>query len=171
MTPTVEILCGDCGEMLRGMPAGSVDCIVTSPPYYGLRDYGVRGQIGLEETPQEYVERLVGVFREARRVLSDAGTLWLNLGDSYSHGGCGARDAERWPKQSRNDHIARHAKKNTGVKPKELLGIPWRVALALQADAAQHAYGRGSTTEAALEAAIAEMHKLYKPTPKCGMFD
>ena len=81
---TVRILIGDVREKLRELPNESVHCAVTSPPYYGLRDYGVAGQIGLETTPQEYVETLVDVFREARRALRDDGTLWLNLGDSYA---------------------------------------------------------------------------------------
>jgi DNA modification methylase len=80
----VTLLLGDALETLRTLPDGSVDCIVTSPPYYGLRDYGVPGQYGLEASPAEYVERLCDVFREARRVLADDGTLWLNLGDSYA---------------------------------------------------------------------------------------
>lgn len=101
---------GDVISCLRKIPEKSVNTIVTSPPYWGLRDYGVDGQIGLEKTPEEYITKLVNVFREARRVLRDDGTLWLNLGDSYSSTtGC-------------------------GLKPKNLIGIPWRVALALQAD-------------------------------------
>jgi site-specific DNA-methyltransferase (adenine-specific) len=88
---------------MRDMPDCSVQCCVTSPPYWGLRDYGHEGQIGLEATPEDYVERIVAVFREVRRVLKDDGTLWLNLGDSYADG-------------------------------KQLVGIPWRVAFALQAD-------------------------------------
>lgn len=92
-------------------------------------------KIGNEETPKEYVARLVKLFREVRRVLKDDGVLWLNLGDSYSHGGCGARDHEKWPKQSRNDHMPRHKKKKkTGLKPKDLIGIPWTSALALRDD-------------------------------------
>lgn len=91
-------------------------------------------QIGLEETPAEYVEKLVRVFRECRRVLRDDGVLYLNLGDSYAGGGCGTRDPERWPKQSRNDHMPTHAKKNTGMKDKDQLGIPHRVYFALQDD-------------------------------------
>lgn len=84
---TVRILIGDCRETLRTLPDASVHCCVTSPPYYGLRDYGVADQIGLEPTPDAYVAELVGVFREVRRVLRDDGTAWLNLGDSYSGGG------------------------------------------------------------------------------------
>lgn len=87
MTPAHQILVGDCLELLRAMPARSVHCCITSPPYFGLRDYGVDGQIGLEQTPAEFVSRLVEVFREVRRVLRDDGTLWLNLGDSYANDG------------------------------------------------------------------------------------
>jgi site-specific DNA-methyltransferase (adenine-specific) len=100
---TYRIIQGDCIEGMRQIADESVHCVVTSPPYYGLRDYGVDGQIGLEESPEAYVARLVDVFREVRRILRDDGTVWLNLGDSY------------------------------GAK-KQLLGIPWRVAFALQAD-------------------------------------
>ena len=131
---TVTSLHGDCREVLRGLPDASVHCCVTSPPYYGLRDYGVDGQIGLEPTPDDYVAQLVEVFREVRRVLRPDATCWLNMGDSYAGGGCGARDADRWPKQSRNDHVVRHAKKRTGLKDKDLIGIPWMVAFALRAD-------------------------------------
>jgi DNA modification methylase len=116
------------------MPAKSVHCVVTSPPYWGLRDYKVHGQIGLEATIQEYVGNLVEVFREVWDLLCNDGTVWLNLGDSYSHGGNGSRDSERWPKQSRNDHKIEHSKKQTSLKPKDLCGVPWRVAFALQAD-------------------------------------
>jgi len=98
----ITIYKGDCREVLANLPDQSVDCCVTSPPYFGLRDYGRKSQIGLEPTPEEFVEALVEVFREVRRVLSDDGTVWLNLGDSY--------------------------------KNKQLIGIPWRVAFALQAD-------------------------------------
>lgn len=117
-----------------GMRAGTVQTCVTSPPYFGLRDYEVDGQIGHEATPDEYVARLVDVFRAVRRVLRDDGTVWLNLGDSYAGGGSGSRDPEIWPKQSRNDHRVEHAKGKTGLKRKNLIGIPWRVAFALQAD-------------------------------------
>src|SRR5690606_29190569 len=114
---------------------------ITSPPYFGLRDYGVDGQIGLEETPQEYVERLVAVFREVRRVLRDDGTLWLNLGDSYaSQGGAhGGRNDNQRGVGARRVHAAGGGAQAArappdGLKPKELVGIPWRVAFALQAD-------------------------------------
>jgi len=132
----IRIYCVDVMDGLRGLPDESVHCAVTSPPYWGLRDYGVDGQVGLEKTPEEYVARMVGIFREVRRVLRDDGTFWLNIGDSYASGGCGARDAERWPKQSRNDHRVEHSHKAAaaGIKPKDLVGIPWRLAFALQAD-------------------------------------
>jgi DNA methylase len=98
-----EILCGDALAVLRRLPAASVHSVVTSPPYWGLRDYGVKGQIGLEKTPEEYVARLVEIFHEVRRVLRDDGTLWLNLGDSYATGAgkvgnCpgGGKQGERW---------------------------------------------------------------------------
>jgi len=131
---TWDILVGDALTTLGQLPDGSVQCCVTSPPYFGLRDYGIEGQIGLEDDLGGYVSRLVDVGREVRRVLADNGTFWLNLGDSYASGGCGARDAERWPTQSRNDHMPKHAKRGTDLKPKDLIGIPWRVAFALQAD-------------------------------------
>ena len=127
------VICGDVLDRLPEIPNGSVNCCVTSPPYWGLRDYGVEGQLGLEKTPEEYVAKMVAVFREVWRVLRDDGTLWLNMGDSYM--GCypGIRDAERWPKQSTNDHRPEFTKQG-GLPAKNLCGIPWRVAFALQAD-------------------------------------
>src|SRR4051812_16138448 len=101
---TITILTGCCLSILSTLPARSVHTCVTSPPYWGLRDYGIAGQLGLEDTPEEFTSNMVALFREVRRVLRDDGTLWLNLGDSYAHGGCGSRDSARWPKQSRNDH-------------------------------------------------------------------
>lgn len=126
----VRVLTGDCREMLRTLPAESVHCVVTSPPYWGLRDYGVAGQLGLEATYPEYVACLVEVFREVRRVLRDDGTLWLNLGDSYA--------ANRGYQVPDSKHVdVGNSKGSTvpaGLKPKDLCGIPWRVAFALQAD-------------------------------------
>src|SRR5471030_1128572 len=122
--PDVDLCCGDVLEVLKTIPSETVHCCITSPPYYGLRDYGVHGQIGLEETPEEYVERLVGVFREVRRVLRFDGTLWVNIGDSYAGSGKGRS-------------IAGHLRKTQGgpgVKPKDLIGIPWMLAFALRAD-------------------------------------
>jgi site-specific DNA-methyltransferase (cytosine-N4-specific) len=125
---------GDVREQLALLPAGSVNCIVTSPPYYGLRDYGVGGQIGLEPSPAEYVAEMVAVFREARRVLADDGVLWLNIGDSYSSAGgmegVGPNalvGSTRRQSTGRTRPIADRPQKN-------LLGIPWRVAFALQDD-------------------------------------
>jgi DNA modification methylase len=103
MVTAARILVGDVRQRLQELPDGSVQCVITSPPYWGLRDYGHDGQIGLEQTPDDYVAEMVAVFGQVRRVLADDGTLWLNLGDSYASG-------------------------------KQLVGIPWRVAFALQAD-------------------------------------
>lgn len=123
------IYLGDCIESMRTIPDASVHTCVTSPPYFGLRDYGVDGQIGLEQTPDEYVAKLVAVFREVRRVMRDDGTLWLNLGDSYASGGRATRDVDdKLPSRGMGIRPA------DGAKPKDLLGIPWRVAFALQAD-------------------------------------
>jgi len=127
-----KIITGDCLDVLRGLDAESVQCIVTSPPYFGLRDYGVEGQIGNESTPDEFVEKMVSVFRESRRVLKDDGTLWLNLGDSYAGSGKGgqseAKRSENWQPEYANKG------KLYGLKPKDLIGIPWMVAFALRAD-------------------------------------
>ena len=138
---------GDVRECLRELPAESIHTVVTSPPYWGLRDYGTPGQIGLEPTPEEYVAALVDVFREVRRVLRDDGTVWLNLGDSYASpiGGnnVGLRTAQfgegnEMGKKVDGLDATRKAssvrKKIVGLKPKDLVGIPWRVAFALQAD-------------------------------------
>lgn len=133
---SVKILVGDCRDILKTLPDRSVQCVVTSPPYFGLRDYGVDGQIGLEPTPGAFVAKLVDVFREVRRVLRDDGTLWLNLGDSYANDG-------KWGGSTGGKHVtalhgdtgAGRGKRSTGLKPKDLMGIPWRVAFALQSDA------------------------------------
>lgn len=124
---TVRILTGDCRERLQELPDGSVQCCVTSPPYFGLRDYDVDGQIGLESTPDAYVAELVAVFREVWRALADDGTLWLNLGDTYAGGGHLVADKDRALRKGSRGCVG-------GLKPKDLIGIPWRVALALQAD-------------------------------------
>jgi DNA modification methylase len=131
----VTVMLGDAWRRLDELAAESVQCVITSPPYWGLRDYGMAEQLGLEETPELYAQHLTAVLNvKVRRVLRQDGTLWLNLGDSYAHGGNGSRDAEKWPKQSRNndgDRI-RHAKTGGDLKPKDLAGIPWRVAFRLQ---------------------------------------
>lgn len=136
------ILHGDCFEMLATLPSGSAQMCVTSPPYWGLRDYGVGGQLGLEESPEEYVNKLRLIFEQVRRVLKDDGTLWLNLGDSYSGSGKGAyadgivRLTDKSKKQNTSVGTSQGIFKKTtsGLKDKDLVGIPWRVAFALQAD-------------------------------------
>jgi DNA modification methylase len=123
---------GDCLNILPTLEPKSVQCCVTSPPYYGLRDYGCDGQIGLESTPEAYVEKLVAVFREVRRVLADDGTLWLNLGDSYGTGTTASRQ-EGTLNLGDGTNISRQISR-IGQMAKQLIGIPWRVAFALQAD-------------------------------------
>ena len=133
-----QILVGDCLQMLRTVVDRSIHCCVTSPPYFGLRDYGVAEQIGLEKTPDEYVAKMVAVFREVRRVLRDDGTLWLNLGDSYNayNGGAGPSSSlSRGAQTEQRPQLASgYGLRFKGLKPKDLMGIPWRVAFALQAD-------------------------------------
>jgi DNA modification methylase len=175
MAVSARIVCGDCLDVLKTLPAESVNTCVTSPPYYSLRDYGIDGQIGLEETPEAYVARLVEVFAEVRRVLKDDGTLWLNLGDSYAastkttgrndadtrnawhykvgiasaphraNDGCGQtlvrQSKHKRPRTLNGGGCASWSSReetvkvaSRGLKPKDLVGIPWRVAFALQAD-------------------------------------
>lgn len=131
---TWKILTGDCRERLAELDERSVHTVVTSPPYFGLRDYGADGQIGLEEKPEEFIAELVDVFRTVRRVLRDDGTLWLNLGDSYADRANRRSDGESF-RADRADVVP--AKRNTlgnGIKAKDLIGIPWAVAFALRAD-------------------------------------
>ena len=159
---TNKIIQGDALAILKTLPAESVDCMITSPPYWGLRDYGAKGQLGLEKTPEKYVANLVAVFSEIKRMLKKEGTAWLNLGDSYAGSGRG-RDADgTWnpgkggSKQETNKGAITGRAVNSksfskkliekgaignawvkppqGLKPKDLVGIPWRVAFALQAD-------------------------------------
>lgn len=141
LLPPTTVLCGDVLEQLRTLPDESVQCCVTSPPYWGLRDYGVEGQLGLEPTPAEYVAKMVEVFREVRRVLRSDGTCWVNIGDSYCNtdkwGGGGNNhgkhvvdaegDVPSWAVRRKREPIY-------GLKPKDLVGIPWRLAFALQDD-------------------------------------
>jgi len=129
-----RLINADVLDGLRQLDAGSVRCCVTSPPYWGLRDYGAAGQIGLERTPEEYVSRLVAVFAEVRRVLADDGTLWLNLGDSYSMSTKGAGGNGKQQSNAGTVMENRRWGIGPGPKPKDLVGIPWRVAFALQAD-------------------------------------
>ncbi len=137
MTTPYTLHVGDCLHVLRTLPDESAHCCITSPPYFGLRDYGVVGQIGLEQTPAEFVSRLVEVFREVRRVLRDDGTLWLNIGDSYASTAPGTRNAPQ-PKGSKENPEQwgnfRPNLREYGIKPKDMIGIPWRLAFALQDD-------------------------------------
>lgn len=130
------ILLGDCLKRLKDLPDNSVHTCVTSPPYWGLRDYGVEEQIGLEVTPEEYVRKLVLVFREVRRILREDGTLWLNLGDSYAAGGRGgggsfSDERRAWKEESK---VRGWRSAPPGLKNKDLVGIPWMVAFALRDD-------------------------------------
>lgn len=123
---------------MRQIPDNSIDCCVTSPPYYGLRNYGADGQIGLEDCPEDYVGRLVAVFEEVRRILKSTGTLWLNLGDTYAGSGCGAtsNQSAEWIHKSKNTNTfqgyANRPIRSGGLKHKDLIGIPWAVAFALR---------------------------------------
>jgi DNA modification methylase len=131
---TVRILQGDCRDILPTLPSDSFDCIVTSPPYWGLRDYGVAGQIGLEPTLSEYLDAMVGVCRELRRVLKPAGTAWLNVGDSYA-GNPGGFQGENGQRFSRTFTARIDTRKTSdGLKPKDLCMVPNRLAIALQDD-------------------------------------
>ena len=145
MTVAATLLSGDCRAVLPTLGDGAFQCCVTSPPYWGLRDYGVEGQIGQEKTPAEYVDAIVRVFREVHRVLAEDGTLWLNLGDSYAAGKCGRDDDDEAnlrrrfeafgtgrPKAGKKGANGKGCAAPPGFKPKDLVGIPWRVAFALQ---------------------------------------
>lgn len=137
-----QILNGDCLQMLKTLPEKSVNCIVTSPPYYGLRDYGHDDQIGLEQSPDEYIEKLVSVFRECKRVLKDDGTLWVNIGDSYAGSGKGMNadgsrtinsEVQKTNQGSFNGNLPKKFEARN-IKPKDLIGIPWMLAFALRKD-------------------------------------
>lgn len=141
-----RILIGDCRDVLATLPERGAQMVCTSPPYFGLRDYGVAGQLGLEPTPAAYVEQLVAVFRSVRRVLADDGVVFLNLGDSYAGGKTGRADTGEADLARRAAAFGTGTGEATGprdfkqrpvpdgLKPKDLIGIPWRVAFALQAD-------------------------------------
>ena len=141
---TATILVGDVLTRLKNVPDQSVQCVITSPPYWGLRDYGHDNQLGLEPTPQAYVENMVSVFREVWRVLKNDGVLWLNLGDSYVHtqpgrnrNGTGGQiiRGEIYRTKNRSGELDKYkAIADMGLRPKEIMGMPWRVAFALQAD-------------------------------------
>lgn len=129
-----RIYCGDALTVLKTLPDNSVNCCVTSPPYYALRDYGVDGQIGREETPALYVERLTGIFREVRRVLTPDGTLWLNIADTYAgKGNQGEALDPKYPNGRTGQVVALNGKVE-GCKAKDMIGVPWLLAFALRAD-------------------------------------
>ena len=132
------IICGDCLDVLKTLPDKCVHCCVSSPPYWGLRDYGVDGQLGLEKTPDDFIDKLVDIFRDVRRVLRPDGTCWVNLGDSYTGIKGNTRGDGAGGGKERGEVIGFGGIGNNGVpvglKPKEIVGIPWRFALAAQAD-------------------------------------
>ncbi|MBK1439785.1 site-specific DNA-methyltransferase [Parapedobacter sp. ISTM3] len=138
---TDRIYSGDCLEGMRGLPAGCVQCCITSPPYFRLRDYGIEGQLGVEDTPEQYVERLVTICSEIRRTLKDDGVFWLNLGDCYWGSGKATSNREYWKRHTEfgkatKRHFSSFGKPTYGnhpvIKPKDLIGIPWMVAFALR---------------------------------------
>lgn len=139
MISTNKIIQSDCIEGMKQLPDACVDCCVTSPPYFGLRDYGTAGQIGLESTPEAFVAKMVEVFEQVRRVLKPGGTLWLNLGDSYAAGPKNrtAEQAERkstirGSTETQRQSLKQQNKIVAGLKPKDLIGVPWMVAFALR---------------------------------------
>jgi DNA modification methylase len=141
VTPTfaddwLTVYQGDALAVLRTLPTASIDCVVTSPPYWGHRDYECEGQLGLEMRPEQYVDALVDVFREVRRVVTPRGTVWLNLGDAYADRANKRSDGASF-RRDRADVVP--AKRRStggryGLKAKDMIGLPWRVAFALQAD-------------------------------------
>lgn len=139
MTAEATILCGDAAEMLKTLPAASVQACITSPPYFGLRSYGAgAAEIGQEASPEQFIARLVGVFREVRRVLRDDGTLWIVIGDSYAGSGKGARKNKEGQKEvyvpDPDDSHCKMVKVPAGMKAKDRIGIPHMLAFALRAD-------------------------------------
>lgn len=132
---TNTILLGDVREKIKDIPDKFIQTIVTSPPYYGLRDYDVDGQIGLEKSPRDYINEIVKLFRECKRVLKDDGTLWLNIGDSYwSSKNRNGYDWQDNTGKSKNHMLRPGGENDLGLKPKDLMGMPWRIAFALQDD-------------------------------------
>ena len=136
-----RIIIGDALESLREIESDSVDCCVTSPPYFGLRDYGVDGQIGLEESPDEYIDKLVSVFHEVRRTLKPDGTLWIVIADSYAGSGKGRCKDGKFRQQTATmesegqiNSVLKRQRSVDGLKPKDMIGIPWMLAFALRAD-------------------------------------
>ena len=134
MTGAGVIHCGDSLQVLQTLPENSVDCCVTSPPYYALRDYGADGQIGRDATPEEYIDRLVSVFHEVKRVLTPQGICWVNIADTYCGTGSKAEHFDPKNPKGRNGQQVAVNHRAPGCKPKDLIGIPWLLALALRAD-------------------------------------
>lgn len=126
-----HVIQGDSFKILHTIPDNTFRSCITSPPYWGLRDYGIQGQIGAEATLNHYIDSLVAIFREVRRTLTDDGTLWLNIGDGYTSGNRTTRDSDRKNKAREMDY---RPPTPEGLKPKDLIGVPWRLAFALQAD-------------------------------------
>ena len=131
---TDAIINRDVLPALKELPGESVHCAVTSPPYYALRDYGIDAQIGREDTPEQYIERLVAVFRELRRVLRSDGTFWLNIADTYCGTGSKGGYSDLKNPKGRNGQSLSLARQTTGCKQKDLIGIPWLLAFALRSD-------------------------------------
>lgn len=129
-----KLLVGDAIEQLKTLPDKSINTCVTSPPYYGLRDYGINGQLGLEKTPEEYINRLVEVFREVKRVLRDDGILWVNIGDSYNSSRAGNKVFSEKQTTNAGSILGNINHSIKSCKPKDLIGIPWMLAFALRAD-------------------------------------
>ncbi len=135
-----KIICANAIDGLKTLADNSVDTCVTSPPYYGLRDYGESGQIGMEKSPQEYIENLTEIFMEVRRVLKPMGTLWVNIGDSYAGSGKGpmslalAGNGKNSTLYEKNSKVHEVPKTWDGIKPKDMIGIPWMLAFSLRAN-------------------------------------
>lgn len=130
----LKIIQGDSLNTLKEMESEFVDCVITSPPYWMLRDYGIEGQLGLEETPEEYIKNMVDIFREVKRVLKKEGTLWLNIGDSYASGGNGGQGKKQNSNRGTRATAGKRKKSPSNIKSKDLVGIPWMLAFALRAD-------------------------------------
>ena len=170
--PLDTILCGDSLQMLKTLPDESVHCCVTSPPYYGLRDYGMDAQIGREDTPEEYIARLTAVFREVWRVLRMDGTLWVNIADSYC--GTGSKGQYRDPKypDGRSGQGVSLSRSMRGVKQKDMIGIPWMLAFPCEMRAgicAMTLYGQRETRcRKAPKTAVPEAMSIFSCSARAG---
>lgn len=133
----IRVLQGDCAALLKKMPADSVDCIVSSPPYWRQRDYGMAGQLGLEATPEEYIDKLTAIFAECRRVLKPRGTAWVNLGDKWASGGNGGGGSFMEERSEAWAHVKNNKgwrSPSAGYKDKDLVGVPWMLAFSMRAE-------------------------------------